>query len=114
PDINKAFKDVSFIQQELMETIPSTADDILSYISKQLSDAELGTRLKGYSVSLASKAGGLFEWAQLACAYVNGDNDMGVCLTTEQRFTAIMTSRKDVLLLDSMYRLTLDTIFPKA
>ncbi|KAG5636802.1 hypothetical protein H0H81_006824 [Sphagnurus paluster] len=112
PDIDLAFKDTTYIQRKAMENILSTEADILNYISNQFSDPEIGTTLVDFSVALALEAGGLFEWARLACAYVKGENDTGVGMTPEQHFTAIMSRKKDVPLLDGMYKLALEIIFP--
>ena len=114
PDINTAFSGVTHVQREDIDNIPSTEDDIFHYVSRQLSGAELGDTLQQDSIrGLAHEAGGLFEWARLACSYVKGENGAGVGFTVEERFTAVMTHSKDVPLLDGMYRLTLETIFPQ-
>src|SRR6266550_3411857 len=93
----------------LMESMPSM-EDVLRYVTDQLSDVELRPAI---STSLAHESGGLFDWARLACAYVNGENSAGAGLNVEVRFTTIMARSKDVPLLDGMYRLTLETMFPK-
>jgi len=96
-----------------MEAILSTENDILHYVSNQLSEAELGTaQVWDFTSPIARKCGGLFEWAQLACAYVNGENDTGVGLTAEERFRAVVDCSRNILLLDDMYKFTLGTIFP--
>ena len=113
PDIDIAFKDVTHIRRESMDTIISTESDILCYVSNQLSEAVLGTaQVRDFAGPLARKSGILFEWARLACAYVNGENDAGVGLTAEERFRTIVDHSRDVPLLDDMYKFTLDTIFP--
>jgi len=55
------------------------------------------------SFALASASDGLFEWARLACAYIG-------CTRT---FPGCDSPNKDdrVPLLDSMYKLILETIF---
>ncbi len=88
-------------------------EDVLRYVTDQLSEVELGPALPTFSTSLARESSGLFEWARLACAYVKGENSAGAGLNAEGRFTAIMTRSKEVPLLDGMYRLTLETMFPK-
>jgi hypothetical protein len=108
-DVIDAFKGVIHVRQKSMESIPSM-DDVQRYVTDQLSGEELGPAL---SISLARESGGLFEWARLACAYVRGDNNVGLGLNAEGRYKAIMTRSKDVPLLDGMYRLTLETMFPK-
>src|SRR6266550_1122260 len=111
PDVIDAFK-VIHVRQKSMESIPSM-EDILLYVTNQLSEVELGPALSKFSICLARESGGLFEWARLACAYVKGENSAGAGLNAEGRFTAIMTRSKEVPLLDGMYRLTLETMFPK-
>ncbi|KAF8962292.1 hypothetical protein BDZ97DRAFT_1702551 [Flammula alnicola] len=114
PDICNILLDVRHVYQQSMDSIPraSTKDDILSYVSHEIADimdsVPDGTPL----ISLASKADGLFEWARLACAYVQGDNDAG--LTPQERLDAVLSHAPEdrVLLLDQMYMFTLRAIFP--
>jgi hypothetical protein len=113
PDIYDALKGVIHVQQKSMDSIPSslTQSDILHYVSCELSGLK-GIQCKEVSTSLALASDGLFEWARLACAYIKGDDDAGI--TTMERFELVITHNKDdyVPLLDSMYKLTLETIFP--
>ena len=113
PDIYDALNGVKHVQQKSMDSISSlsTQSDILRYVSWELSG------LKGIEnqvpASLAHASGGLFEWARLACEYIKGDDDAGT--STMERFEVLMTrNNKDkfVPLLDRMYTLTLETIFP--
>jgi hypothetical protein len=96
-----------------MDTIShsSTEDDISLYISCELSDVK-GMELWKASADLAGASDGLFEWARLACAYIKGYNNVG--LGVHKRVDAVIASDKDtrVPLLDSMYKLTLETILP--
>ena len=108
-DAIDAFKCVIHVRQKPMESIPST-EDVQRYVTHRLSDVELGPAL---TTSLAHESGGLFEWARLACAYVRGENGVGAGLNAEGRFAIIMARSKDVPLLDGMYSLTLETMFPK-
>ncbi|KAF8342414.1 WD40 repeat-like protein [Amanita rubescens] len=112
-DVVDAFKSVIHVRQKSMESIPSTELDVLRYVTDQLLEIEVGPALPTFSASLARESGGLFEWARLACAFVKGENSAGAGLTAEGRFTAIMARSKDVPLLDGMYRLTLEAMFPK-
>ena len=113
PDIYDALNGVSHVKQKSMDSIPSslTQCDILHYVSCELSGLK-GIESKEVSASLARASDGLFEWARLACAYIKGDDDAGI--TATERFELVITSNKDnyVPLLDSMYKLTLETIFP--
>ena len=113
PDIDDALNGLKHVQQKSMDSIPSasTQHDILRYVSYELS-ALKEIQSQEVSVSLAHASGGLFEWARLACAYLKGDDDAG--LTVMERFEVVITRNKDdcVPLLDSMYKLTLETMFP--
>ncbi|KXN90686.1 hypothetical protein AN958_03971 [Leucoagaricus sp. SymC.cos] len=112
-DIHHAFNGVAHIQQKSMDDIPqdTTERDILRFVSDQLSDMAIEIQDRE---ALARASGGLFEWTRLACAYVRGDNGSDVGLLPSERLEAIMTRNKaeHVLLLDDMYKFTLESIFP--
>jgi len=113
PDITNALIDVEHVQSKSMFSIPPALSrrDIFRYISRELSGLE-GIGIEGLSNSLTSASDRLFEWARLACAYVKGDDDAG--LSVKERFEALITHDREnhVPLLDSMYKLTLQTVFP--
>jgi len=113
-DISNVFNGVSHVQFKSMGSIPPTLTkrDILRYVSRELPALE-GIEIKDVSAALTAASDGLFEWARLACAYVNGDDAAG--LTAKERFDLILTHDKAdrVPLLDSMYKLTLETVFPQ-
>ena len=113
PDIYDALNGVPHVQPKSMDSIPYalTQSDILHYVSCELSGLK-GIQSQAVSASLARASEGLFEWARLACAYIKGDDDAGA--TTMERFEAVIAHNKDdcIPLLDSMYKLTLETIFP--
>ena len=116
PDIRKALSDRAHVQQKSMDSIPSesTKHDILRYVSDELSGVDFERPSEEVCASLAGSSGQIFEWARLACAYIRGDNtDEG--LEPQERFDAIIDHSKPdhVPLLDKMYKLTLETIFPK-
>ena len=112
PDIANALNGVEHVQCKSMFSIPSAwaQRDILRYISRELSGLE-GIGVEDVS-ALASASDRLFEWARLACAYFKGDNDAG--FTVEERFEAVITHDPEhhAPLLDEMYKLTLQTVFP--
>ncbi|KXN81645.1 hypothetical protein AN958_04067 [Leucoagaricus sp. SymC.cos] len=112
-DIRNAFNSVPHIQQKSMDNIPqgSTERDILHFVSNQLSRVAIKSQDRE---ALAHASGGLFEWARIACAHVRGDNNFGTNLPPIERFKAIMPldEAKDDLLLDGMYKITLESIFP--
>ena len=113
PDITKALNGVKHVQSRSMFNIPPalTRRDIFCYVSHELSDLE-GIEIDDVSASLTSASDRLFEWARLACAYVKGDDAAGS--SVQERFEAVITHDRQhhVPLLDSMYKLTLQTVFP--
>ena len=117
PDIQDALMDGMHVQQKSMDTIPpdSTHRGILRYVSEELSKVNFDEIPREEVVaSLAGSSGPIFEWARLACAYIRGDDDTGTGLEPQERFDAIMHNTKDHTgLLDGMYKLTLETIFPE-
>ena len=117
PDIYAALNSGTHVWRKSMDTIPPelTKRDIFRYVSGQLSQVDFGTPSQEVFASLAGSSGQIFEWARLACAYIRGDNNAGIGLKPQARFTALIThSTSDhVPLLDTMYKFTLETIFPK-
>jgi len=114
PDIFNALKDVDHVQQKPMDSIePSfTKRDIQLYISRELSNLnEMASWNASVVDTLVGASGGLFEWARLACAFIEGDNEVG--LTLRKRFEAVIDKDDRIPLLDGMYKLTLETMFPK-
>ena len=113
PDITNALNGVKHVQSKSMFSIPPALSrrDIFRYVSRELSGLE-GIEIEDASDSLTSASDRLFEWARLACAYVKGDDDAG--LSVKERFEAVITHDREhhVPLLDSMYKLTLQTVFP--
>ena len=112
-DITSALNDVEHVQSKSMFSIPPALSrcNIFCYVSHELSGLE-GIEIEDISASLTSASDRLFKWACLACAYVKGDDAAG--LTVKERFEAIITHDQEhqVPLLDSMYKLTLQTVFP--
>ena len=117
PDIDLAFKGRTHVRQKSMDNIPHylTERDIFRYVSGQLSEVEFMISSTEVFTSLAVSSGQIFEWARLACAYIRGDNNAGTGLKPQERFNAILnlSETRPVRLLDKMYRLTLETIFPE-
>jgi len=113
PDITNALIDVEHVQSKSMFSIPPALSrrDILRYVSRELSGLK-GIEIEDASDSLTATSDRLFEWARLACAYIKGDDDAG--LSVKERFEAVITHDREnhVPLLDSMYKLTLQTVFP--
>ena len=117
PDIHAALNGGMHVRQKSMDSIPSesTKNDILRYVSDELSKIDFEIPRREAFSSLAAASGQIFEWARLACAYIRGDNNAGTGLKPQERFDAIITHSKTdhVPLLDGMYRFSLETIFPK-
>jgi len=113
PDITNALNGVKHVQSKSMFSIPPalTRRDIFCYVSHELSGLE-GIEIEDVSASLTSTSDRLFEWARLACAYIKGDDAAGSLV--QERFEAVITHDREhhVPLLDSMYKLTLQTVFP--
>ena len=113
PDITNALIGVEHVQSKSMFSIPPAFSqrDIFRYVSRELSGLK-GIEIEDASYSLTAASDRLFEWARLACAYIKGDDDAG--LSVKERFEAVITHDREnhVPLLDSMYKLTLQTIFP--
>ena len=116
PDIDAALVGGTHVLQKSMDTIPSelTKRDIFRYVSGQLSRVDFEIPSQEVFLSLTGSSGQIFEWARLACAYIRGDNT-GTVLEPQERFNAIIHHSKPdhVPLLDTMYKFTLEAIFPK-
>jgi hypothetical protein len=113
PDIYAALHRVGHVRQMSMDGIPHqmTERDILRFIKQELSDVEEMNHEHTSALMLASD--GLFEWARLACEFIKSVNEAGA--TALKRFDDVIASSKGgrVGLLDSMYELTLKSIFPE-
>jgi hypothetical protein len=70
-DINSEFRDVAHIQRLSMDDISEedSKEDIRTFVSHELKTRVSGLGDKEFT-DLADKAGGLFEWARLACNYI--------------------------------------------
>jgi hypothetical protein len=113
PDICMALNGIEHIQPKAMSSIPreSSERDISRFILQELSGVEGMQDQEASALTHASD--GLFEWARLACEFIKRVNAAGS--TTRERFDAVVTLNVDerVELLDSIYKLTLKTIFPE-
>jgi hypothetical protein len=111
-DIRKYLHTVSHIRHFSLDDIsPASAEhDIQLYISNSLEDLR-NIFHKGHFQTLSRRSDGLFEWARLACKYIEGMNKMG---SPMGRFEALVagTSAKGTRLLDDMYRRILANIMP--
>ncbi|PPR04540.1 hypothetical protein CVT26_002507 [Gymnopilus dilepis] len=115
PDINDSLHGLAHIHQKSMDSISneSTETDIRSYINSKLAWSGAQKLEEERVYALATVSGGLFEWARLACAYIDKRNQGG--LTPKERFERIVARARDArdYLLDDMYRITLEAILPE-
>ncbi|KAG2339588.1 hypothetical protein BDR05DRAFT_614424, partial [Suillus weaverae] len=110
-DINDEFHEVQHIRQMSMDDIPAAVAerDIRAYVSKELEG--LGFQDREFAV-LAEKAGGLFEWARLACGYIKEPH---AGLSRMDCYDAVVARdpAERSMLLHSMYDLILTNIMPR-
>ena len=116
-DIHAALNGGTHLRTKSIVGLPldSTKHDILRFVSDRLSGVDFRIPSQEVFASLAYSSGQIFEWARLACAYIEGDNHTGTGLKPQERFDAILSlgGIHSVRLLDKMYRFTLETTFPK-
>jgi len=98
-DIMRALRDTQHVRAVSLDEI-SAEHDIHMYVSKQLKDRrDIGaTEIN----EIVRRAGGLFEWARLACEWIGSDT---AGETVKERFDDLMVpmSREGTTLLDEMY-----------
>ncbi|KZT54162.1 WD40 repeat-like protein [Calocera cornea HHB12733] len=92
----------------------SLSSDILVYIRHTLS-TELGNDSESLDddccVQLRDRAEGLFQWAFVACDYINGEPIIGQ--TARMRYRDLVTGSGGAYGLDNLYRTVLDNILSK-
>ncbi|KIL54132.1 hypothetical protein M378DRAFT_1061937 [Amanita muscaria Koide BX008] len=106
-DIDEVFRNASGVRLETMDKLSplSTKHDIQLYSSWRLTGVE-GFGDQDFT-QLAGKSDGLFEWARLACEYIQ--YAQGV-LTKRERFEELMHAEEGKELLDTMYMIILRSI----
>src|SRR5882757_7107163 len=115
-DIHKSLQTASHIRHLSIDAISpeSTSSDIERYVCDKL--ATLGDMFKDtHFQALARKSDGLFEWARLACEYIDGTNTIG--WGPMKRFNVVIGKAavdkrpvKGTHLLDEMYQRVLGEI----
>ncbi|EPQ56333.1 hypothetical protein GLOTRDRAFT_128279 [Gloeophyllum trabeum ATCC 11539] len=112
-DIMEKFKSPRLVQHMRMEQASHTHEDISHYIYSQL--APEGFPLEGLQPTdcqeLVEHAGGLFQWAFVACDFIMAPAYPGV--TRQEKFTQIVSqaSSKSDEALNSLYRTVLTGLF---
>ncbi|KAG2078667.1 WD40 repeat-like protein [Suillus decipiens] len=105
---------VSYVKHVSLNNYP-TEGDIPFYFSIKLPDLRPKLDNEHVKKQLFHISGGLFEWASLACKYINRATRMGK--DRMARFEHVVrvdgTSGKETYAFDSMYRLILEDITPK-
>jgi hypothetical protein len=109
-DIKNKFGGIQHIRQMSMDDIPrvDAERDIRAYVSKELEGLDFQDR--EFAV-LAEKADGLFEWARLACRYINESHAGLSPMECYQAVVSRNPAERSPLLHD-MYRLVLKDIIP--
>jgi hypothetical protein len=111
-DIEDTFRSAQHIVRLSMDDIPAEAAkrDICTFVSDQLEGpSHFGNK---EFVKLASKADGLFEWARLACEYIN-KSPPGINPRTRFETVVNRDPGKWANKLYDMYRLILADIWPR-
>ncbi|KAJ8590994.1 hypothetical protein M405DRAFT_895222, partial [Rhizopogon salebrosus TDB-379] len=93
-DISNDLHDVAHIRHiSLNDILPGDAEpDIQLYISNKLAGSH-DTFSDRHFKRLAEKSDGLFEWARLACEYIEGTN--GVIVDPMDRFNAVISGASE-------------------
>ncbi|KIN97753.1 hypothetical protein M404DRAFT_31963, partial [Pisolithus tinctorius Marx 270] len=110
PDIKHALSAAWHVRAVSLDDLPvaSEEDDIRLYIMKRLGPLRDIGPTEVYRT--AQKAGGLFEWARLACEFVNPGRTVKNG-SVKERFDNIMHLRSGGLL-DAMYQAILKNVIP--
>jgi len=113
-DIQKSLNGVSHVHHVSIDNISldSAEDDIKCYVSTKL--AVLGDVFNGSDFQrLAQKSDGLFEWARLACEYIDSTDTVGP--PSRRCFDDLVAgaSGNGTNLLDDMYKRILEKFMPK-
>ncbi|KIN95570.1 hypothetical protein M404DRAFT_1007350 [Pisolithus tinctorius Marx 270] len=110
PDIEHALSTAPHVRAASLDDVPAVSEerDIRLYIMRRLGPLRDIGATEVYGI--AQKAEGLFEWARLACEFVNPGRTVKN-ESAKERFNNIMRFRSGGELLDVMYRAILeDTI----
>ncbi|KIK12146.1 hypothetical protein PISMIDRAFT_462603, partial [Pisolithus microcarpus 441] len=113
PDIESALGSAKHIKAMCLDDVPTelAQRDINLFVSKELDNLkEIGPM---EIQQIVEKSSGLFEWARLACQFLN-PNSFGQ--TVKERFKSLMAipSGEGRALLDGMYAAILEGVVPKS
>ncbi|KIO01533.1 hypothetical protein M404DRAFT_726737, partial [Pisolithus tinctorius Marx 270] len=114
-DIERALRDAMNVRAMCLDDVPAelAQRDITLFVSKELlslKDSIGPTEIQ----QIVHKSNGLFEWARLACEFVDPNRAFGE--TVEERFKSLiaMPSDEGKTLLDGMYATILGSVVPKS
>ncbi|KIK26405.1 hypothetical protein PISMIDRAFT_94982 [Pisolithus microcarpus 441] len=113
PDIEAALGDAKHIKAMCLDDVPaeSAQRDVTLFVSKELDNLkDIGPM---EIQQIVEKSNGLFEWARLACQFLN-PNTFGQ--TVKERFKSLIAiqSGEGKELLDGMYTAILESVVPKS
>ncbi|KIO01502.1 hypothetical protein M404DRAFT_149928, partial [Pisolithus tinctorius Marx 270] len=115
PEIECALKDAMNVRAMCLDDVPAELSqrDITLFVSKELlslKDSIGPTEIQ----QIVHKSNGLFEWARLACEFVDPHRAFGE--TVEERFRSLIAIPSDEgkTLLDGMYATILGSVVPKS
>ncbi|KIO10658.1 hypothetical protein M404DRAFT_20906 [Pisolithus tinctorius Marx 270] len=115
PDIECALSDATRVRAMCLDDVPAelAQRDITLFVSKKLvslKDTIGPTEIQ----QIVQKSNGLFEWARLACEFVDPKRAFGQ--TVEERFMSLIAIASDEgkKLLDGMYATILGSVVPKS
>ncbi|KAI5994162.1 hypothetical protein EDD15DRAFT_2435173 [Pisolithus albus] len=113
PDIEGALRDAKHVKAMCLDDVPaeSAQQDVTLFVSKELSN------LRGIGPTeiqqIVEKSNGLFEWARLACQFLN-PNAFGQTVKEQFRDLIAIPSGEGKELLDGMYTAILESVVPKS
>ncbi|KAI5990660.1 hypothetical protein EDD15DRAFT_2578411 [Pisolithus albus] len=113
PDIEGALRDAKHVKAMCLDDVPaeSAQRDVTLFVSKELSNlSEIGpTEIQ----QIVEKSNGLFEWARLACQFLN-PNAFGQTVKEQFKDLIAIPSGEGKELLDGMYTAILESVVPKS
>ncbi|KIO01540.1 hypothetical protein M404DRAFT_28573 [Pisolithus tinctorius Marx 270] len=115
PDIERALRGAIHVRAMCLDDVPAelAERDITLFVSKKLLSLKDTIGHMGIQ-RIVHKSNGLFEWARLACEFVDPSRAFGQ--TVEERFMSLIAVPSDEgkTLLDGMYSTILDSVMPKS
>ncbi|KIO10995.1 hypothetical protein M404DRAFT_20516 [Pisolithus tinctorius Marx 270] len=115
PDIERALSGGTHVRRMCLDDVPAelAQRDITQFVSNKLDSLKVTigpTEIQ----QIVHKSNGLFEWARLACEFVDPNRAFGE--TVEERFKSLtaIPSEEGKTLLDGMYATILGSVVPKS